>query len=300
MNINLKYDNKNNYNHSVEISINNNTETAYLLGLMPSESPDTQQTLFEKIIDMLVRTFQPSPVLTHVELFIPNTQSPTEDMLFSTYYGNHAGWASKFKDPNNFYLQQNGHRWRAIPVMGPGAISNLKNQCTQEENCQTQYSLIGYAFSVPPLRWVSFLRNNSVGAPAHCAALCARVLKSAIPSMKLPHNGAWYSPSTLYIELSKRHRMKAYHKTLYSKPCKPPSQDEYIQIKEAVDILRGGSDTELRSISTYYFQKAIQFQTRELVKKQVECTDDESQEICAIETALARMLLRWSLSQKSQ
>jgi hypothetical protein len=183
------------------------TETVYLLGL-ESHEPDPTWSYARHALDGLIRHFQPSPVLTHVELLmVPPTKGG--ETHFSTYMGHAAGWGSSFADGSGFYLGRlHINSWRAIPVQGKLLAKSLKRACGY--SVKAPYSLTRYAFSIPPGRALAALLSDGPMSPAHCAGLAARLLREASTDVVLPHSSPWYAPSTLFIELSKRSRMEVY------------------------------------------------------------------------------------------
>ena len=79
-------------------------------------------------------------------------------------------------------------------------------------HCGTPYPpaamLWQYPMSIWPLRAFSGFLDDRINAPAHCAALSARILRSALPEVSLPQPSHWYGPSSLYLELSTPERME--------------------------------------------------------------------------------------------
>jgi hypothetical protein len=271
-------------------------EMVYLLALASSPRQDSRLSFFEKLVGSLVRIFQPDPVMAHVELFLP-THERRGEMHFSTYYGKHAGWGSDFKNSESFYTGENGSRWRAIPVMGRGILSKLRRECASEADVATEYSLVGYVFSVPPLRALSSVRDNSVGAPAHCAALAARVLTRAIPSIDLPCSDAWYGPSTLFIELSKQSRMQLYDEYITDTTPATLSLPEQQELSNAKETLLSGTDAAVRTLTTDACMSAIRRQSHLVIS--AKAAGDVSPRTSVLEQGLARMLLRWSTLQNA-
>lgn len=273
------------------------TETVFLLALEGSDTPDPRWGFLEKTINTLVQTFQPSPVLTHVELFLP-TQRKGGDVHFSTYYGRHAGWGSDFGDGAPFYFGYNESKWRAIPVMGTKALERIRTQCAAEAEAETAYSLAGYVFSVPPLRAFASARNNSVGDPAHCAALSARVLTRALPGLNMPYSDAWYGPSTLFIELSKKARMNAYNDHILETTPSTLSLPEQQEISNARETLLSGSNDAVGRLTTTACNMAVAHQSQLVIRERA--TSSDAARTRVLEKGLARMLLRWSLTQNER
>lgn len=270
------------------------TEVVFLLGLESSEAPDPRWGFWERTLNKLVRTFQPHPVLSHVELFLP-TSSQGGEMHFSTYYGRHAGWGSDFGSGEVFYSGWNEQKWIAIPIVGASAIERLRKECALEANCDTPYSLAGYLFSVPPLRALASTRDNGVGDPAHCAALSARVLSRALPNINLPHSDAWYGPSTLFLELSKKARMIAYHEHISETTPSTLSLPEETERTVARETLLSGSNDSIAALSTQACNVAVQYQAHLVIKERTAGTDMARMRV--LEKGLGRMLVRWSLRQ---
>jgi hypothetical protein len=275
-------------------SVSDSTDTVFLLALEGSDTPDPRWGFWERTIDLLVQTFQPSPVLTHVELFLPTTRKGGE-VHFSTYYGRHAAWGSEFGDGKPFYFGYNETKWRAIPIMGHKALQGLQGECAAEAEAETPYSLRGYVFSVPPLRALAGTRYNGVGDPAHCAALSARVLTRALPTLNLPYSDAWYGPSTLFIELSKKVRMNAYNEHVTETTPATLSISEQEELSNARETLLSGSNESVRKLTTTACNMAVAHQSHLVIKERA--TTSDAARMRVLEKGLARMLLRWSLMQ---
>lgn len=174
-------------------------DVVYVLFLEPRAEADPRWSAVECIIDKAVRTFQPSPALAHCEILIPPV--PFDEGLrtnFSTYIGCKSGWQTDKIDGLNYYLVENGARWRAVPVFGANAATLLRNECDMELG--VSYSLARYLTAVAPLRWIAGLVGDKRRSPAHCATLSTRVLRNSGVYAPL-HAPAWYGPSTLYREL---------------------------------------------------------------------------------------------------
>lgn len=177
-------------------------DVVYALFLEPRSEPDPRWTTAECLIDKAVRTFQPSPALSHCELLIPLV--PFNEELrsqFATYIGRLSGWQTDKLDGINYYLVENAGRWRAVPVFQASAAALLREECDKELG--VPYSLARYLTAVPPLRWAAGLVSDKRRAPAHCATLLARVLRNAGVYTPVKPS-ATYGPSTLYHELCKQ------------------------------------------------------------------------------------------------
>lgn len=275
-------------------------ETVFLLFLESTDTVDASLGFWERTLNTLIKTMQPNPVLMHVELFIPAIQKGDE-VHFSTYLGRHAGWGTDFggaKQAKGFYLGTNGSRWRAVPVISTKAIERVRAACQDEALCSTAYSLLGYAFSAPPLRAVAAVRDNAVGAPAHCAALTSRVLTRAIKTLNLPQSDAWYGPSTLFLELTKKARMTSYDDYINETRPAVLSLPETDEITLARTALLSGTDEEVERLSTNSCNMAVAEQSRLLIKEQA--TNKDPVRVVSLEKGLAQMLLRWSCLQNSE
>ena len=106
-----------------------------------------------------------------------------------------------------FYLSpKNATGWRAIPVMASDLADLVRKEADKHEG--TPYSLFSYLFSAPPGRSFAWTQSGQAQAACHCATLSARVLRNASSDVRLPFSSAWYSPSTLFIEMRKRSRLE--------------------------------------------------------------------------------------------
>lgn len=274
-------------------------ETVFLLFLESTDAVDNSLGFWERTLNTLIKTMQPNPVLMHVELFIPAIQKGDE-VHFSTYLSRHAGWGSDFggaRQATNFYLGTNNSRWRAVPIISTKAIERVRAACQDEALCSTAYSLAGYAFSAPPLRAIASMRDNTVGAPAHCAALTARILSRAIKTLKLPQSDAWYGPSTLFLEIAKKGRMTSYDN--YIEETRPAvlSLPETDEITSARTALLSGTNDDVKRLTTNVCNMAVAEQSRLLIKERA--TNKDPKRIVTLEKGLAQMLLRWSCLQNT-
>ena len=263
-------------------------ETFFLLGL-EGDDPDPNFSIGQRVIDTLVKTFQPSPVLTHVELLLPPA-SHRDESHFSTYLGRNAAYGSSFANSRDFYLGPgNIGSWRAIPVQGPQALKCARQVCSNEVN--TPYSLSRYVFSVPPGRAFAGLLPDHTGSPAHCAALSARIIRDSIPLYSLTHYPPWYSPSTLYLEASKPSRMAEYHSYLTETTPTVTSVAEEEEISGTLETLLRGSDAAVQALTHRACQAAINKITRQVVEQRATADDCVKERI--LEKQLGRALLRW-------
>lgn len=178
-------------------------DVAFALFMEPGEKPDPRWSWAAYLIDLAIRTGQPSPTMIHCELLIPPVPHDEGSRTqFATYYGHTSGWQSDHLDGLGYYLIEHGHNWRAVPIFASNAAERLRDEANKELG--VSYSLARYATSAFPLR--AFCNLVPVGRrkPAHCATLLSRVLKNAIPEAAPRHHAAYYGPSTLYAELQNR------------------------------------------------------------------------------------------------
>ena len=181
-------------------------DVVFALFLECRDGPVAGASAAENALASLIKTFQPSPSMAHVELFIADGKG---DPHFATYIGRHAGWGFTFGDnQGDFYMNANAGLWRALPIRAKNAAAKLRTELGW--HVDTPYSLARYCCSVPPMRSLAGLLSDGVGAPAHCAALTARCLKRALKSESpVSHSPPWYGPSTLLIELSQAHNVQS-------------------------------------------------------------------------------------------
>ena len=218
-----------------------------------------------------------------------------------TYIGQQAGWGGDFGDGRSFYWGHNKSRWRAIPVIERDAVKRVREACQAEVDGpgghRTNYSLVGYLFSVPPFRALAWARKNNVGDKAHCAALAARILSRALPSIRLPCSDAWYGPSTLFIELSTKTRMQSYHEHITDITPTTLSLPEQHELDHARETLMCGTDESVKHLTSAACAMACRHQARLAIRERATAFDSTRTRV--LEIGIARMLLRWSLVQNS-
>jgi hypothetical protein len=220
---------------------------------LEADASGSDFSMGERALDTLVQVMQPSPSITHVEMFIPATDESAADQHFSTYLGSTgAAWTNGYGDGPRFYLDPkgNGASWRAVPVFGTDAAARMRKEC--DLHVDTPYPsfarLLNYPFSVPPLRAFAGYLDNHRGTAAHCAALSARILQSCMPELNVPNAAPWYGPSTLYLELARQGRMVAYA----AKARSEATVESIIDTEDAIsslDVLVRGGDDEVRALS---------------------------------------------------
>jgi len=278
---------------------------AYIVGL-EADAPDTKWTFVQRSIDAIVQSFQPSPVLTHVELVLPPPEeglptgtSPDADphMNFATYLGRKAGWGTTFENAEDFYLGKNFDAWRAIPIVAWDAPQRLRSAC-ETHHVETEYAawyrLYNYPFSVPPLRSFAWTLDDAPKSPAHCAALTARCLRLALPESELPNSSAWYGPSTLFLEMGRKARMQSYLKQLND--LGPPLSESEVDANEedantGENALLRGSDRDVKELT----QLQCHLGTEKIAKKGIEATLRDDPIMARMwQKHLGKSLMKWA------
>ena len=278
---------------------------AYIVGL-EADQPDANWDFLQRSIDAIVQSFQPSPVLTHVELVLPPPEaglpagtSPNADphMNFATYLGRKSGWGTTFENAEDFYLGKNFDSWRAIPLVAWDAPQRLRTAC-EAHHVGTEYAswyrLYNYPFSVPPLRSFAWTLDDAPQRPAHCAALTARCIRHALPESDLPNSSAWYGPSTLFLEMARKSRMHGYQQQL-SDIGPPLSESETEANEETAAIgenaLLRGSDQDVRELT----QLQCHLGTEKIAQKGIEATLRDDPTMARMwQKHLAKSLMKWA------
>ena len=182
-------------------------------------------TWSEAFVDHTVQFGQPYPAITHCEMWVGERASrPGDDNHFSTYLGakNGAMWTSGLADSERFYgcskpaegvLTRRTARssWSAIPIFALEGAEKLRRECNLHHGTPypPAFLLWQYPMSTWPLRAFSGLVDDRINSPAHCAALSARILRTALPKTHaMAHPSHWYGPSSLYLELATPMRME--------------------------------------------------------------------------------------------
>ncbi len=217
---------------------------------MGADKTEIESSCCHKVVDWGVQELQPYPAMTHCELWIEEDRVD-DDNHFSTYLGTDCGasWAFDENSSEKFYQKSS---WTAIPVFAENAA--IKVRYAIPGHLTTPYPspalLYNYPWSVWPLRAFSGCLDDSNKAPAHCAALTARILRTSLSKdFDLPNASHWYGPSTLYLELSSPERMEASYarldqasKDLVNLP--KVQQDLVTLTQESVDIVAELSDPD--------------------------------------------------------
>jgi len=226
------------------------------LMVMKADATSKDATFTEALVDYTVQFGQPYPAVTHVELWIGDRPTePTEDNHFSTYLGAKKGalWTSGLTDSKKFYSST---AWSAIPIFAADVERRVRSECNL--HCGTPYppatTLWQYPMSIWPLRGFAGFLDDRINAPAHCAALSARILRSALPEIALPQSSHWYGPSSLYLELSTPERME---RALAAQRPVVRSQAEEEEDDRLADTLTLHSDDEVIEMSTSDARQAL-------------------------------------------
>jgi len=265
-------------------TISEGNDVVYLIGV-EGDAPNPSWSWPERFLDRLVQTFQPAPVLTHVEIFVPPSFDGTH-VNFATYIGKTANWQPcGDAAAQKFYLIDNADAWRAIPIFDASASKRLVDEA--QFHIGTPYSLARYAWAIPPLRNFACVLPSTIQSPGHCATVSARLLERALPSVKLQKPAAYYGPSSLFIELSRKKRMQTYADHL----------DRHVGVsnetgRHAQEILIRHSDEEVRRLSSTECAAAIEL----LTARACRTTASGDPTVARIaQKQLAKALLRWSL-----
>ena len=232
---------------------------------MAADETNKDAGIVSACIDLSVQTLgQPNPAMTHCEIWVAEKKS-TDDNHFGQYLGQKdpqtgkltgALWTSELATSREFYRSRS---WCAVPVYAVNAEERVRAEC--DVNQRTPYpsvwTLFDYPWSVWPLRGISGLfKSDGVHASAHCAALTARILRRALPEMKLRHNPHWYGPASLYLELSTPHQMRrALH--LQRPPSVVRSQAEDEEDDALLRVLLEQSDEVVADMTAADSRRAV-------------------------------------------
>lgn len=254
-----------------------------------SGSPDPDWSTRDIVIDTLVKRFQPEPVITHVELFVP-PGSADDHTAFATYVDRKAGWSASFTSSEEFYLGGE-HSWRAVPARMGNAAAKARVACDASQGAP--YSLLRYVTSVPPLRALSPMLPDTPKSPGHCATISARVLKNS--GFSIPRSSAWYSPSTLYMDVAKPLRTQEYYACDID-AARVLSVVEREETERAVETLLRGSNDQVRRMTTDGCKAAVDHLQKLVVEQRAQSHVNPARE-AALERDLAKGLLRWGNTQ---
>lgn len=184
-------------------------------------------TCAEALLDGAVEDFQPYPTMTHCEYWVGESETG-EFNHYGTYIGLSQGatWTSELPKSKEFYQDSS---WSGIPIVDTNCAVKMRDVCDQHKGTPypSSFVLWQYPMSVWPLRGFSGWLNDEKRAPAHCAALSARIMSHAFPEQfGLKHPSHWYGPSSLYLELTTPTRMKKSLETMKALQRKNDSEDE--------------------------------------------------------------------------
>jgi hypothetical protein len=265
---------------------------AYVLALEGSSTPNPEWGFWEKALDALVQTAQPSPSITHIELCLaPNGRR--DDMHFATYLGAKAGWGASFGGQKDFYLGHNSSQWRAVPVVAADASTRLRIECGK--HVDTPYSLAKYICGVPPFRaFASFLGEQPMTS-AHCGILTARCLKRGLVELGIRHAPSWFGPSSLFLELDSERNRATFHQKLVDSDCtvRATVEDE-LETRAMHTLLNGSDDDIVNNLDDDACTMAIH---RLTIRALEHGLDDVARRI--VQKQLATALLRHSVCRNS-
>jgi len=272
-------------------SASGTTDVVYLLAV-EGDAPAKNWSWAERMLDQLVQFMQPTPVMTHVELMIPPTHDDAH-VNFASYLGQTAGWQSVASAAGErFYMVDNADSWRAVPVFAVDAARRVVHEAAAHVG--TPYSLPRYAFAVPPLRNLACALPDAAQAPGHCATVAARVLRNAVPEVRLRRASGYYGPSTLFIELNDRARMDDFARRLDEHAAQQTSERAEAS-KRALDVLLRHSDDAVRALSDEECAAGVELLTARA------CRTSASGDVIVARIAqkqLARGLLRWAVLRR--
>lgn len=263
------------------------SSVVFVLALEGRDTPDPSWSTWQALLDSIVQMAQPAPRITHVELLVPPSSGMKQNMHFSTYICERAQWWDNHANNRAFYLGSNAGHWRAVPVSCKSAAQRVRIEANQHVG--TAYSLARYACAVPPMRALASLVPDAPLSSAHCGTLTARVLQRALGEVAPKHSPSWYSPTTLFLEMSsgeKRETISSFLTDTSSLKSVAEEEEETL----AMHHLLHGSDDEVRTLTDHACRSAI----RSLATRACsEGLDDTARRI--VQKQLATALLRYSL-----
>jgi len=232
----------------------------------------------EAIVDRTVQFGQPYPAVTHCEMWVgERANKPSDDNHFSTYLGATtadgkvlgATWTSGLANSCGFYAcgdsvteeitrRMARSSWSAVPIFAPNAAEKLRRECNLHQGTPYPpgFLLWQYPMSTWPLRAFAGLADDRVKAPAHCAALSARILRTALPqTVAFAHPSHWYGPSSLYLELTTPTRME---QTLAAVQPTVRAKVEEEALDRLADTLTQHSDDDVAAMRRKDAHKALE------------------------------------------
>ena len=253
----------------VEASLLANPNTAMLF--LKADRASENATWGDALVDHAVQFGQPYPAITHCEMWIGERgNKPNDDNHYSTYLGAREGatWTSGLSDSRRFYGCGNAvteditrrmarSSWSAIPIFALNGAEKLRRECNLHHGTPYPPAVLlwQYPMSTWPLRAFSGLVDDRVKAPAHCAALSARILRAALPeTAALAHPSHWYGPSSLYLELATPSRMEQALAAV-----QPTVRDDDVEkeLDRLADTLAQHSDDEVATMRRGDAHKAL-------------------------------------------
>jgi len=257
-------------------------DVVFALFLEPHEpDPDSGPPgVFDRLISYVVKHFQPSPVMVHVELVVPCPPGSTQPVNFATYIGCKSDWQEDRRKNADYYLGTTANKWRAVPVFGKHSARLVREACN--ESLGVDYSLFRYVTAAWGVRKVAGIVPDGSKEPAHCATLAARVLKKGVSGLP-KHASAWYGPSTLYAELCNDLRARA---------IAPDSTSMGDEVSMQVDKLLRQRDEDVSAMKSDEYLNAIRALT--LKAAAAEAFDDYAMSVMT-QKQLANALFRWSV-----
>lgn len=266
-------------------------DVAYVMFLEPTEDSDPKWSTMEWVADQLIRKFSPLPTMMHCELVVPPIpDSGGGKVHFATYLGaDGAHWQSQGSDRKqgvDWYLIENGARWRALPVFAPAAADTIREAC--EANVHAPYSVSMYATSARPLRSMAWLWKDQPKHMGHCATITARILKQGGAGYATPYASAWYCPGSLYTSLN-----ASLRDTLDTSELESLKTVDAATCGATIEtMLRGPlSYATIRDLGDAKCIDAV----RELTMRVVAARDHDAATERAAQKDLAGALLRWVL-----
>ena len=204
---------------------------------LKADETDANETWSKTVLDCTVQWLQPLPAITHCEMWVGELvgtgigtgTTKSNGNHFSTYLGATKGamWTEGLSDSPGFYgcstpvdetqtSRTARSSWSAIPIFALEGtlegVKKLRRECNLHSGTPYPpgFLMWNYPLSTWPLRAISGLVDDRINSPAHCAALSARILRTALPhTYVMEHPSHWYGPSSLYLELSTPTRMEA-------------------------------------------------------------------------------------------
>ena len=257
---------------------------------LKADQTDAHATWTTAFVDRAVQLGQPYPAITHCEMWVGERVGTTKNNgnHFSTYLGSTKGamWTEGLRDSPGFYecmkpVNETVTRrtarssWSAIPIFALDGAEKLRRECNLHHGTPYPpgFLLWQYPMSTWPLRAFSGLVDDRINAPAHCAALSARILRTALPTTyAMEHPSHWYGPSSLYLELATPTRMEA---ALARERPAVKAQVEEEALDRLADVLVQHSDDEVAEMRREDAHKALHTLAVQVLRAGSRTTDNE-------------------------